>query len=60
MDKVERILKLIEEKSEALLIEYEDLVEAESNSASAAETLGSIMVLDELHSEVKSIQSEND
>ena len=60
MDKVERILKLIEEKSEALLVEYEDLVEAASNSASAAETLGSITVLDELHSEVKSIQSEDD
>jgi hypothetical protein len=60
MDKVERILKLIEEKSEALLIEYEDLVEAASNSASAAETLGSIMVLDELHSEIKIIRSEDD
>ena len=60
MDKVERILKLIEEKSEALMEVYSDLVAKKADLENLAETLGGVTVLDELHSEVKSIQSEDD
>jgi len=66
MDKVERILELISEKSRGLQEEYTDLVEAHdaypprANIEDLSENLGGQSILDELYREVKLIQKQDD
>lgn len=60
MDKANRIIKLIEEKSSSLMDVYSDLVELEADLADLAEVLGAVSALDELHSEVKLIIEQDD
>jgi len=66
MDKVERILELISEKSRGLQEEYSDLVEGydayppRASNEDLSENLGGQTVLDELYKEVKLIQKQDD
>jgi len=60
MDKANRIIKLIEEKSSTLMDVYSDLVELEADLADLAEVIGAVGALDELHAEVKLIIEQDD
>jgi hypothetical protein len=60
MDKANRIIKLIEEKSSTLMAVYSDLVELKADLADLAEVIGAVGALDELHAEVKLIIEQDD
>jgi hypothetical protein len=60
MDKVQKILDLISEKSGARQEEYSDLINGDHDHVETAEILGAIPALDEMYNEVKLIQKQDD
>ncbi len=60
MDKVERILNLISEKSRGLQEELDSMSPISLNEDAKAELFTQISTLDELYNEVKLIQKQDD
>ena len=60
MDKIDRILQLISDKSDALQIEYAELSKSAQYYDEANEALSQITILNEVYNDVKLIKAEND
>lgn len=60
MDKVERIVELISEKSRLLQIELDTLSPLTNDDSVRDEIISQVAILDELYNEVKLIQAEDD
>lgn len=59
MSKIERIIKLIEEKSSMLYDEYAECDATEDSSEIRTELLGQLSILNEVWEDIKIIQSED-
>jgi len=60
MDKIDKILQLISDKSNALHIEYETLSNTTKYIDEANEVLSQITILNEVYNDVKLIKAEDD
>lgn len=60
MDKIDRILKVISDKTDALHEDYSNMNQESSNDESKIETLAMISILNEVYNEVELIKEEND
>jgi len=60
MDKIDKILRLISEKSDALYENLSDLNAKQADIEDTAEVVGQIAILTELYKEVELIRAEDD
>lgn len=59
MEKIDKILKVISDKSDALYIVFEDYIKNKANANDMTEIVGQIAILNEVYEEVQLIQAED-